>query len=175
MSSNPEYYTPLNAEDDQGLRNDQDEPVQYPPQTRFSPSDGFFSRKRIYALSALLVALAMVVSLLVFGPSDPAAYVSDAMSSTFGKPHCPSHCPTDPFVKSGLMYYGQYSNDTRWVPFPHEPMDALQHPLNSETTIDYNVDFPPEAFESACPQYMKMMAEGSEDLYWAQGKTVLFI
>ncbi|KAG8978390.1 hypothetical protein FRC05_010635 [Tulasnella sp. 425] len=175
MASNVEYYTPLNAEDDQDLQNDQDDSLQYPSHARLASSEGFFTRKRIYVLSALLVAFAMVTSLLMFGPSDPAGYVSDTMYSAFGKPHCPSHCPTDPFVKSGLMYYGQYPNDTRWVPFPHEPMDALQHPLNSETTISYDTTFPPEAFVSACPQYMKMMSEGSEDMSWTQEKTVLFI
>lgn len=102
MASTAEYYTPLNAEEDQDLRNDQDDSLQYPPRARLASSEGFFTRKRIYVLSALLVAFAMVTSLLMFGPSDPTGYVSDTMYSAFGKPHCPSHCPTDrknnPFV-----------------------------------------------------------------------------
>ncbi|KAG9019645.1 hypothetical protein FRB90_011991 [Tulasnella sp. 427] len=175
-----EEYAPLTSEKTQhvneDVRNDQDEvTVHYPTEGRFRVPDGLLTRRRIYAISALLVTFVMVISLLAFGPSDPASYVPDTMYTTLWKPHCSSHCPTDPFTKSGLMYYGSYPNDTRWVPFPHEPIDALQHPLSSETTIEYTVDFPPDAFVSASPQYMKMMAEESEELNWVRGKTVLFI
>lgn len=79
------------------------------------------------------------------------------------------------FVKSGLLHVGQYDNDTRWLPFPHDPIDALDHPIHSET-IDYDAPPDDEAFKQACPQYMKMMSENDTSIEaWVRNRTVLFI
>lgn len=72
------------------------------------------------------------------------------------------------------MHIGAYPNDTRWLPFPHDPIDALAYPLRSEF-IDY--DAPPDkaAFAQASPQYMKMLASGSTEMPWVYNKTILMI
>ena len=72
------------------------------------------------------------------------------------------------------MHFGTYENETQWIPFPHEPMDALQHPLNSED-IEYSNVPSQDALDDASPQYMKMLASGSEGMEWARDKTVLFV
>lgn len=79
------------------------------------------------------------------------------------------------FVKSGLLHLGPYPNDTRWIPFPHDPIDALDHPIHS-STIDFDAPPGEDAFSQACPQYMKMMSDNDTSIMpWAQNRTVLFI
>lgn len=78
------------------------------------------------------------------------------------------------FVKSGFLYLGPYANDTRWLNFPHDPVDALDHPIHSKT-IDYNVPPDAETFAQAAPQYMKMLSENTTELPWVYNRTILFI
>jgi len=115
------------------------------------------------------VAVAILISL---GPSKRPSFVTDAISHFQS---CPAHCPTDPFAKAGMLHYGAYPNDTRWLPFPHEPKDALEHPLNSEEVINYTSHADADAYAIASPQFMKMVADRSEEMEWIRGKTILFI
>ncbi|KAG8884314.1 hypothetical protein FRB97_004578 [Tulasnella sp. 331] len=68
------------------------------------------------------------------------------------------------FMKSGILHLGAYPNDTRWLPFPHDPIDALNHPLRSEN-IDYDTPPDEDAFAQASPQYMKMLASGNTEMF----------
>ncbi|KAG9008586.1 hypothetical protein FRB95_001310 [Tulasnella sp. JGI-2019a] len=156
-------YTPLDYGDF-----GEDAPIIRPP---------LISKRRILFLMPFVAIFASLITLSVNGPRKSIDMSSKFIAETLSglaSPRCPAHCPSDPFVKSGILHLGAYPNDTRWLPFPHDPIDALSHPLRSET-IDYNAIPDMNVFAQASPQYMKMLSVNSTAMPWVVNKTILII
>ncbi|KIY43158.1 hypothetical protein FISHEDRAFT_78811 [Fistulina hepatica ATCC 64428] len=134
------------------------------------------------ALRKLILVLVVfcTASLLLYSSgfvTKSALVVSQNLWSTFGSSpnECPAHCPADPFVKSGMIHWGKYANDTQWIPFPDRRMDALTDSLRLED-VEITGYIPQEALSIACPMYTKALSLGDTSLLdFAKDRLVLII
>lgn len=132
--------------------------------------------RQFLILSGLLILFSAVFSILWFDPLHTVQATTSLVSHTLGgfASTCSPSCPSDPFTKPGTLVYGPRPSDTRWLPFPPQPVFA--GPLQS-ADIQYDAPVPQGALELACPQYMKSLADsnGTAEMDWVRDKTLLFI
>lgn len=97
-------------------------------------------------------------------------------SALFGYRQCPANCPSDPYVQPGMLYFGNSSRDTRWVPFPVEEIevelvDGKALKLSEIDHLDVS-----GVEEYGAEALMAGLVDGKEKVIgWARDKYVLFV
>ncbi|GHJ86849.1 hypothetical protein NliqN6_3251 [Naganishia liquefaciens] len=105
-----------------------------------------------------------------------AAIKSSSNAIFMGSRQCPTDCPSDPYVRPGMLYFGNKSRETRWVPFPvtDEEDQGSRGSIGQLREIDHQDERGIEHY--AAEALMRGLVVGKEKVIgWARDKYVLFV